>query len=354
MVFGDQLLGQHGVLHPLADAVGDVLRELGVGRLVEEDLEEVLQPDAEPGAVVEPVPQLHALLPAHVPEAPAVGVVFEAGGGAAALGEDVVVAAADVGHLLVGDQAVVERGGPVGPALEHHQLLGLLGDLGDGLDGGGAGADHGHPLARQIHRLGRPIESVEGRAGEGVHALDPGVGRDRQHPQGGEHEAAGHLRAVGEGEAPQRPVPVERHGRDPAAEPDPLPQVELVGHVVQVAEGLGLGGEALHPVPFLQQLPVPGVPVGVALGIEAGAGVAILVPGAAEVGVALQAQGVDAEIHQPLDLVHAGHAGPDHHHLVVHRGSLGRPVDGRSHGVDGHQGLPWFLTRFRIIGSSGW
>ena len=96
----DQLLRDLGILDAAADAVGDVVGELGVGRLVDEDLAEIAQPDAEAGLVVELVPQREPLLARHLVEAAAIGLMHEAAGRARAGREDLVVARADVGHLL--------------------------------------------------------------------------------------------------------------------------------------------------------------------------------------------------------------------------------------------------------------
>jgi hypothetical protein len=80
VVLRDQLLGDRWVRDAPADAVRDVLGELRVGFLVREDLDEVLQPDAEARLVVEPVPQGEALFPGDVPEAAPVRLVNEAAG----------------------------------------------------------------------------------------------------------------------------------------------------------------------------------------------------------------------------------------------------------------------------------
>ena len=55
--------------------------------------------------------------------------------------------------------------------LEDVQLAHARLDLGDELDGGGAGADHGHALAGQVV-LVVPLRGVEGGALEGLQAPD--------------------------------------------------------------------------------------------------------------------------------------------------------------------------------------
>ncbi len=322
VVPGDQRLGRLRVLDPSPDAPGDVFGEFGVRHLVGEDLAEVRKPDAEARRVVELVPELQPLLAAHLVEAAPVGFVLEAAGRARAGGEDLVVAPADVGHLLVRDQAVVERAAPVGPALEHRQIANLVGDFADHLDRGRAGADHRHLLARKIDRFLRPVIGVERPALEGIHALEPGQGRLGEQAQHHADEAAGHLARgagllVAHSEAPQPIVLVPVGGDDPAVELHVLAQAELVGDVIEVAQVLGLAGKALLPVPLVEQLAREGVAVGIALRIEARAGIAVPVPGAAEIRGELQDRGLHAEVGQPLDLVDAADAGADDDDFVV-------------------------------------
>ena len=77
-------------------------------------------------------------------------------------------------------------------------------------------------------------------------------------------------------------------GGDAAAELDVAAQIELVGDVVEVAQGLRLAGEMLGPVPFLQQFLGERVAVGITFGVETCAGIAVPVPGAADAGAGLQ------------------------------------------------------------------
>src|SRR4030095_11214029 len=88
-------------------------------------------------------------------------------------------------------------------------------------------------------------------------------------------------------------------------------QVELVGHVVEIAQRVGLGGEMLGPLPFLQQLLGEGIAVGPALRIEARAGIAVPVPGAADVGAGLEDLYAEPEAAQPMELLEACGAGAD-------------------------------------------
>src|SRR6185436_8726344 len=116
---------------------------------------------------------------------------------------------------------------------------------------------------------------------------------------------------------------------DPAIELHVLAQAELVGDVVEIAQVLGLAREFLLPVPFVQKLAREGVAVGVALRIEARAGIAVPVPGAAEIAARLEDGRLDAEIGQPLDLVDAGDAGADDDDFVMgHAGQSGTNKSG--------------------------
>ena len=131
-----------------------------------------------------------------------------------ALVEDLVVAGADAVHLLVGDLAVVQRGAPVGPPLEHREVLGLLADGGNGLHACRAGADDRNPLALDLDGLGGPVVRVERRSFEdvgavGVDALDAGIGGRGQQAEGGEQESAAQVTPVAEVQAPDAGVVVE-------------------------------------------------------------------------------------------------------------------------------------------------
>ena len=66
----------------------------------------------------------------------------------------------DVALELGRQRGVAGRHGVVRGALEHRQVLGRRGDDRRGLDAGGAGADHAHPLAGEIHALMRPLAGV--------------------------------------------------------------------------------------------------------------------------------------------------------------------------------------------------
>ena len=149
--------------------------------------------------------------------------------------------------------------------------------------------------------------------------------------------------------ARRRPV-VRRHGPgarglvvhrrgDAGAEPHVAPQVEPVDHVVEVALDLGLLGEVLLPLPFLEQLLREQVAVGVALRVEPCPGVAVPVPRAAHAVAGFDQPRGEAGFEGAVQLVDAGDARADDQHVDggrradrrrrrerVRRSSLYRPV----------------------------
>ena len=252
-----------------------------------------------------------ALLDGDVGGMPWVGGVNEAAPVVAALGEDLVVAGADVGHRLGRDRAVAQRRAPIGGALKDREMTNGLGDLGDGLDARGAGPDHGHALAGKAHGAMRPQAGVPGLTLEGVHARDPRHGRRRQRPQRRDQEARAGGFAILEGDFPfvRRLVPVcSLHAR---IEGNVAVEVELVGEELAVAQVLRLAGEMLLPVPFLQHLGREGEAVGPAFRIEARPGIAVPVPGAADAAAGLVDPRPEAHLAQLQELVHARQAGAD-------------------------------------------
>ena len=237
----------------------------------------------------------------------------------AAAGEDLRIGDLDPGLGLGVDATVVQRRTPVRRALEYGQVADCFGDLGDCLHAGGAGADYGHPLAFKSHLLVRPGAGVIGFAAEVLHARDGRQGGRRQRTDRGDEEARADTPAVLECELPLVGVLVVCRRHDPAVERDVPPQVEFVGDVVAVAQRLGLGGEMLAPVPFLQQLVGEGEAVGPALGVEARSWIAVPVPGAADAVAGFEDVHRKSELAQPVELVHARKAGTDDADLVTHR-----------------------------------
>ena len=106
-------------------------------------------------------------------------------------------------------------------------------------------------------------------------------------------------------------------------ESDVATEVELIGHVVEVAEGFGLGSEVLAPLPLVEEFLGEGVAVAVALRIEASAWVAVPVPSTANPTASLEAASGEAEFAEPVDEVEPGDAGPDDNGIEVRLGLAG-------------------------------
>src|SRR5262245_57737265 len=103
---------------------------------------EVAHPDPEAGLAVELLVERLALLRAHFHRLSRVGLVDEAPERVAAAGEDLGLGRLDARLGGRVDLAVPERRAPVWRPLVDGQVADGLGDLGDGLHAGGAGADH--------------------------------------------------------------------------------------------------------------------------------------------------------------------------------------------------------------------
>src|SRR6185437_9667177 len=106
-------------------------------------------------------------------------------------------------------------------------------------------------------------------------------------------------------------------GRDAAVELDVAAEVELVGDEIEVAFGLGLGGEVLLPVPLVEQLLRERIAVGPAFGIEARAGIAVPIPGAADRRTGFEGAHPQTELAQLVKLVEPRDAGADHDGIEI-------------------------------------
>src|SRR5260370_26683657 len=106
-------------------------------------------------------------------------------------------------------------------------------------------------------------------------------------------------------------------GADAAVERDVAAEVELVGDEVEIARRLRLRSEMLGAAPFLQQLLREGIAVGIALGIEARAGITIPVPGAADARPGLEHADPQPQLAQTVELVEARYARADNDGIVV-------------------------------------
>ena len=329
VVLGDECFGGVRVVDRGADLPGDEVTPLGVGLGVVEDVDvvagELPEAGAGPHLLEEGLPLLGGVLEG----APGVQRVVEAVDRGVEHLAQVLEPGPELGLLLGGDGPVVERGAPVGGPLEDLDGGDLLRDGRHHLHPARRGADHGHPLAREIHRFGGPLARVVLHPAEILaarHIRDVG---HRQHPGGGDEEPGSDGRAVLSRDRPgPRPL-VPDGGGDGGAEAHVAAEVEAVDHVVEVALDLGLLGEVLLPRPLVEELLGEEVPVGVALGVEAGAGVAVPEPGAADAVTGLEQARGEPLLQRPVQLVDAGDAGAHDQDVDVglrHGGGLYRSV----------------------------
>ena len=157
-----------------------------------------------------------------------------------------------------------------------------------------------------------------------VAPLDPRQGRRRQRADRSDQETRAEATAILQRNAPApRSVLVNRRG-NPAAKLDVAAQVELVGDVVEIAQRFRLAREMLRPVPFLQKLLRKRVAVGIALGIESRAGIAVPVPGAADIGPGLEHPDAQSLLAQSVELVQARHARADDDGVEIRNGRFSR------------------------------
>ena len=155
-----------------------------------------------------------------------------------------------------------------------------------------------------------------GLAAEALDARDGRHGRRRQRADRGDQEPGPSPPAVLALDLPLARGLVVGGGLDPAIELDVTAEVELVGHEVAVAEGLRLRREVLAPLPLAQDLVGEGVAVRPALGVEPRPGVAVPVPRAADVVAGLEHPHAQAQLAQPMELVHPGEPGADDDDVV--------------------------------------
>ena len=108
---------------------------------------------------------------------------------------------------------------------------------------------------------------------------------------------------------------VESAVHDPGIEGIVPAQVEAVGNVIGILENLGLGGEALTPLPLGQQFGRERIGIVEALHIAARAGIAVPEPGAADVRCGLEAEGCEPHFAEFIVRIEPGKAGTDHRNI---------------------------------------
>ena len=208
--------------------------------------------------------------------------------------------------------------GELGRALEDREAAGLPGDDWNRLHAAGAGAYDRHAFSRKVDGVVRPGAGVVPVALEGLQPLDPGDVARGYAADAGDEVPGGYPVAVVGLDLPQVGFFAEGGGRDAGVELDVATQVEAVGDVVEVGEDLRLLGVFAAPAPFLEQLLREREAVDVALGVAAGAGVAVPVPGAADAAAGFV--DLDGEAHhvpQTPQHPHAREAGSDYYGIEV-------------------------------------
>ena len=234
-----------------------------------------------------------------------------------------------IGHMLqqplfpLGHVVVIGRPGqrPGRRALEHRQMRDPGRDLRHELKGAGPGADDDYPLAGQVDIVA-PAGGVKTLAGEAVGALDLRNARPVELAHRGDQGVGlqGFAPAVGGShlDPPFRPRLVEHRLFDLGLEADMAAQAVLVGDAAEIVEQDRLGGIELREV----VIGLERIGIHVVLVIDAAAGIDVLVPGAAQIGVLFE----NGERHARLLQADAGeqarHAGPDNDHLQLAGGPL--------------------------------
>ena len=224
----------------------------------------------------------------------------------------------DGGQVLEGEslgpcvRAVLTRDDVRRGALEHREVLDLLGDGRDDLDRGGTGADDGHPLAGEVGVLG-PLRGVEDLAVEGVDAVDVRHLRVGQRAGGGDQQVGGEL-AARRTHPPHERVVVPAGLLHGGLEAEPVEHPGALGDAADVVLDLRLLGEGPGPVRVGRERE------GVELrgDVAGGAGIGVVAPGAADVRAALGDQEVG--LAGLLELDRGGEpaeAGADHERVHV-------------------------------------
>src|SRR5580692_1404038 len=109
---------------------------------------------------------------------------------------------------------------------------------------------------------------------------------------------------------------VEARLSDPGVELDVAPEVEAVGHMVDVTQDLRLRAVALGPMPFLLQVVREGIRVLHAFDVAATPWVAVPVPGAANPAAGLEGTHFEAEFTQAIDRVETADSGADDERII--------------------------------------
>src|SRR5215472_3527287 len=104
---------------------------------------------------------------------------------------------------------------------------------------------------------------------------------------------------------------------DPGVELDVAPEIEPVGHMVDVTQDLGLRAVALGPMPILLQLVREGIRVLHALDIAATPRVTVPVPSAANPTTRFKGTHLEAKLTQTINCVETPDSGAEHDRIKI-------------------------------------
>lgn len=206
-----------------------------------------------------------------------------------------------------GDLRIGLRYHPDRRALIHRQVLCVLGQLGDELNGGGAGADQADPVAGGSIAV-VPLGGVDDLARERLDAFDIGHLRLREVSGGREQVLAGDGVAGFGGDHPVLMFLIPAGARHRGVETHVLAQVVLVGHVAGVLLQLRARREQPGPV----GVGLKRVRVRCRRDVDRQAGVVVDVPRTAKIILAIQDRQIGQAQLLELDCrPHAAETGPD-------------------------------------------
>ena len=215
------------------------------------------------------------------------------------------------------ERQVLRRHAEIGRALKHMQLLGTAGNHRDDLDTGRAGADHAHPLARQVDASRGPARRMVPITLEPVQASDRRQTQRREVAAG--HHAVAHRDrlAVAGRHGPAFGGFIKHRAAHAGVEADVTAQIKAVSNVVDVAQDLGLRRVLLGPDPVLLEIVRKRVRILEALDVAAGAGVLVPEPGSAHAVAGFDAAHAQAGQAQLVHGIEAGKARA-HHDRIEH------------------------------------
>ena len=178
-------------------------------------------------------------------------------------------------------------------------------------------------LPCQHHRVLWPVEGVERLTIELFHTVVARQGRCRQDPNRGEQKPTGQFSPVLQFDGPKSGIVVICATCHHTAKMHVPAQIELVDNVVQVLQRLWLSSKVLTPVPLVEQFLGERVPIGVALRVEACAGITIPIPGTPRTCAGLQHGHIDPQLDKTIQLVDSTYPSANNDRLMLWTGPCG-------------------------------